>query len=266
MGLRFSHIRLSAFLAAALLLLALGGCSADRYFMVPKNNLEDIRGSVNTQRSTLVTMEENAKVRQQELLTEESRNTQAILEAIATQVEKPSCPPPEATRQCSQPEDQGLANRLQGKMIVGQLERFYLAGPGLVYKARIDSGAETSSIYGRNIEQFERDGTNWVRFEVPVPGSDDDWVAMEKEVSRMVRIIQSSSEESERRAVVRLQFAIGDHQQVAEFTLADRGNLTYDVLVGRNVIRDVMLIDVGQEYATELPATYRTTSNRGDTE
>jgi hypothetical protein len=89
---------------------------------------------------------------------------------------------------------------------------------------------------------------------------------MEKEISRRVKIIQSSADESERRVVVELQFAIGDHQQVAEFTLADRTNLTYEVLIGRNVLRDVMLIDVGKEFATELPESYLEQAANGEEE
>jgi hypothetical protein len=240
---------------AAILLLT--GCSADRYFMVPKSNLNELEASVKSQRATLVTMEGNASVRHQQVIEQNRSSTQTILNAIATQVEKPVCPPVPARQACPATDaSKGRADRLKGKVIVGEVENFYLAGPGLIYKARIDSGAETSSIDARNITRFERDGNNWVRFDVPVPGTDE-FVTLEKEVSRRVRIVQASTEEAERRVVVELQFFIGDHQQVAEFTLADRTNLTYEVLIGRNILRDVMLIDVGKEYATELPETIR---------
>ncbi|WP_420195706.1 MULTISPECIES: ATP-dependent zinc protease family protein [Marinobacter] len=244
--------------------LVITGCSADRYFMVPKNNMEDLRTSVQTQRATQVTMENNATVRHEQLLHKSDAATQTILDAIATQVERPVCPPAAAPVCPAVAENQGRADRLKGKLIVGEVEKFYLAGPGHIYTARIDSGAETSSIHARNVKRFERDGSNWVRFEVPVPGADGEWVTMEREISRRVRVIQASAEEAERRVVVELQFAIGDHQQVAEFTLADRTNLTYEVLIGRNVLRDVMLIDVGKEYATELPDSYRRRANNGD--
>ena len=239
-------------IAAAGLSVVLAGCSSDRYFMVPKEDLTELNSSVQSQRATLVTMEGNASVRHEQLLQREKLSTQTILEAIETRVEKPVCPPTPAQPVCPTLEDTGRADRLKGKVIVGEVEKFYLAGPGLVYTARIDSGAETSSLDARNITRFERDGSNWVRFDVPVPGTDE-LVTMEKEISRRVRIIQASAEDSERRVVVELQFAIGDHKQVAEFTLADRSNLTYEVLIGRNVLRDVMLIDVGKEFATELP-------------
>lgn len=265
MGYRFLQTRPFLTLAFSGLVLMLSGCASDRYFMVKKENVEDVRSSVHSQRATLVTMEQNAGVRHEQLLQENRESTQSILDAIATQVEKPSCPPPKAAPSCPSPsKNAGQADRLKGKVVVGEVEKFLLAEPGLVYTARIDSGAETSSIHARNIQRFERDGSNWVRFEVPVPGTEDEkWVSMEKEISRRVKIVQSSADESERRVVVELQFAIGDHQQVAEFTLADRKNLTYEVLIGRNVLRDVMLIDVGKEFATELPKSYLEQSGNG---
>ncbi|KPQ29568.1 MAG: putative protein conserved in archaea [Marinobacter excellens HL-55] len=264
MGYKFFRPRRFLLLTLPGLALVMAGCSADRYFMVSKEGVEDIRAGVNTQRSTLVTMENNASIRQNKLLEQNEAATQSILNAITTQVERPTCPP--ATQQVcpSVPENRGRADRLKGKVVVGELERFYLAGPGHTYTARIDSGAETSSIHARNVQRFERDGSNWVRFEVPVPGAKGEWVTMKREISRRVRVIQASAEEAERRVVVELQFAIGDHQQVAEFTLADRANLAYEVLIGRNILRDVMLIDVGKEFATELPDSYRKSTPKGD--
>ncbi|MFO8140447.1 MAG: RimK/LysX family protein [Marinobacter sp.] len=264
MGYKFFRPRRTVMLAIPGLALVLAGCSADQYFMVPKDGLKDIRTAVHTQRATLVTMENNATVRQEQLLQHNLTATQSILDAISTQVKRPSCPPAVQPVCPAVPENQGRADRLKGKVIVGELEKFYLAGPGHTYTARIDSGAETSSIHARDVQRFERDGSNWVRFEVPVPGADNEWATMERQISRRVRVIQASTDQAERRVVVELQFAIGNHQQVAEFTLADRANLTYEVLVGRNILRDVMLIDVGKEFATELPDAYRKRAANGD--
>lgn len=244
--------------------IVLSGCSANRYLMVPKDNLDDLKGAVQIQRATLVTMESNAHARHGKIVEANSESTKTILEAIEQKIEKPTCPVvpqracPPAARDT---QAKGRADRLKGKVIVGELEKFYLAGPGLVYDARIDSGAETSSLDARNITRFERDGNNWVRFDVPVPGTED-LVTMEKEISRRVKVIQSSADEADRRVVVELQFAIGDHQQVAEFTLTNRSHLTHTVLIGRNILRDVMLIDVGKEFATELPESL--TQKNGD--
>lgn len=91
-----------------------------------------------------------------------------------------------------------------------------------------------------------------MRFDIP--SSDGKGaISLERQLSRNVRILQSGSEHAEQRPVVELPFMIGDHRQSAEFTLTDRSHLKYPVLIGRNVLRDVMLVDVGQENLTRLP-------------
>lgn len=147
-----------------------------------------------------------------------------------------------------------VAASTNGKMIVGEIEPIYLFDPNLIYDARIDSGAQTSSIDARNITRFERDGKPWVRFDLPVPGAADKFVTLERRVVRNVRILQSTSANAQRRAVVHMQFAIGSHKQVAEFTLTGRDNLTFPILIGRNILRDIMLVDVGKQNKTKLPA------------
>lgn len=237
--------------AATVLLLLVSGCAADRYFMVEKKDLEALNTSIVNQSDHVTSLESHTDESFQALTRLNEESTQTILQAITEQVEKPVCPPAPKEPVCNVSDD-GRADSLEGKVIVGQVEKFYLVDPGLVYDARIDSGAETSSMDARNITRFERDGNNWVRFDIPVPDSED-LVTIEREVSRRVKIIQSSTDESERRVVVDLQFMIGDHRQQAEFTLTNREHLSHRVLIGRNILRDVMLIDVGKEFATELP-------------
>ena len=123
--------KLSVTALAGILLLT--GCSADRYFMVPKTDLNELGASVKTQRATLVTMEENAAVRHEQVISQNRSGTQTILDAITTQVEKPECPPVQAQKQCPTTDNsKGRADRLKGKVIVGEVENFYLAGPGLI--------------------------------------------------------------------------------------------------------------------------------------
>lgn len=141
---------------------------------------------------------------------------------------------------------------LEGKLLIGSVENVRITPPGLVLPARIDTGAESSSLDAREIREFKRDGDPWVRFRIAgTEGnlSDD----IEQPVVRHVRILQATTPEAERRPVVRLGIAIGSHTEVAEFTLSDREHLTYPVLVGRNVLTDVMVVDVGQSRIAPLP-------------
>lgn len=132
-----------------------------------------------------------------------------------------------------------------GKMIVGRHENVWLEDIQLSLPARIDTGAETASLDARNIELFERDGSRWVRFEILQPDTGEP-IALEKKLERRARIVQATSDEAERRSVIRLGVVIGDVRQYAEFTLSDRSHLDYQILIGRNVLNDVMVVDVSE--------------------
>lgn len=231
------------------------GCTADRYFMVERQDIDNLNNSLLEQQYVLKALDSHNRESLETLLHKTDNNREIILQAIQEKVQAPECPPVPEKAACDvtpDPRSQGRADRLKGKLVVGEKEHFLLMDPGLVYEARVDSGAETSSLDARNITRFERDGQNWVRFDIPDP-SGEGMLTLEREVSRRVRIISASAEDGQRRVVVDLQFMIGDHQQEAEFTLTNRESLSHRVLIGRNVLRDVMLVDVGREFATELP-------------
>lgn len=253
--------------AASLLALTalLSGCAGDTVF-VKHYEMQGLQEAVATQRSDLGQLRSSSEQQHEELKELNSESTRQIIDTITSRVKPPECPPPPKAEVCtvSSARDTGTSDRVKGKLVVGEVEKAYLVGPNFIYDARVDSGAETSSMDARNVRRFERDGQEWVRFDVPVPGKDEEFETLEREVVRNVRIIQANEEDYERRAVVELQFRIGDHEQKAEFTLSDRAHLTYPLLIGRNILRDVMLIDVGTEYSTELPRGIRTSAVRSD--
>ena len=59
---------------------------------------------------------------------------------------------------------------------------------------------------------------------------------------------QSPAAEAQRRPVVKLRVALGPIEQQREFTLADRSQYDYPVLIGRNFLRDVAVVDVARQY------------------
>lgn len=131
------------------------------------------------------------------------------------------------------------------KLVVGRREKVWIEALDMMLAARIDTGAETASLDARNIEEFERNGEAWVRFDIVDPESGEA-IAIEREVARFVRIIQSSTDATERRPVIELGIIIGSVRQEAEFTLSNRSHMDFQVLVGRNILRDLMVVDVGQ--------------------
>lgn len=118
-------------------------------------------------------------------------------------------------------------------------------------KAKLDTGALTSSIHAEEKELFERDGKKWVRFIVTDPG-------LKKPVrtrieAPLVRIakIKEPGGESVTREVVRLSFQIGERKMRGEFTLNNRANMLSPVLIGRNMIKDLGWVDPARTHLAD---------------
>ncbi|HAS64313.1 MAG TPA: ATP-dependent Zn protease [Vibrio sp.] len=133
-----------------------------------------------------------------------------------------------------------------GKLILGEKEWVYIPGLEQSFRARIDTGATTSSISAIDIVPFERDGKDWVKFKMAHEGVSSKEIALP--VERWVKIKQSSADGAQRRAVVHAWIEIGDMKDKTEFTLADRTHLSFPVLLGRSFFKDVAVVDVSQKY------------------
>jgi len=141
-----------------------------------------------------------------------------------------------------------------GLTTIGSVEGIRLLPPDHLFEARIDTGANTSSLDARDIEFFERDGDDYVRFTLAGEHfADRGAMELERPVSRFVEIIQASTDENERRAVIELQYRIGSIERVAEFTLSNRERLTYPALIGRNILRDLFTVDVSRQFILSDP-------------
>jgi hypothetical protein len=149
-----------------------------------------------------------------------------------------------ATNQCIDQPTQTVV--MSGdKMVVGELERVWIDPPGATVIARVDTGANVSSLHAGNLVEFERDGDDWVRFELTL---DDQTVILERPVTRHVRVFQQADQEGTRRPVISMRLQLGDVQDTYELSLADRAHLDYQMLLGRNFLSDVTLVDVGKQF------------------
>jgi len=130
------------------------------------------------------------------------------------------------------------------KHIIGAVEKVRLVPPNIVLKARIDTGAKTTSVDARNITPFERDGKQWVRFTCM---DGDKEHTIERKVIKTVQI-KRHEEESQDRYVVNMRIILGDVSQLIPVTLNDRDAYIYPVLIGRNFLRDYFIVDVAKKY------------------
>jgi hypothetical protein len=135
------------------------------------------------------------------------------------------------------------------KMLVGALELCDL--PDLEISnlnARIDTGAQTSSLHVDNIEEFDKDGQRWVSFDFHPDIHNVETIVRRQARMKGRRKIKSSNAQAEKRCVISTTFAIGGRRWRIQLTLTDRREMTYLMLIGRQAMRGKMMVDPEYEY------------------
>ena len=145
------------------------------------------------------------------------------------------------------PADEACADN-SGLVIIGEAEKVIIKSKDLRLKARIDTGAQTSSLGVVNQQPFERDGKKWLQFSVQDPNSGK-LIEFKRPVVRIAEIKRHGAKAQER-YVVRLKISLGSIEMEREFTLADRSKYTFPVLIGRNVLSGKYLVDVSRKFST----------------
>ena len=130
--------------------------------------------------------------------------------------------------------------------VIGAVEWASVEPGDISMEARIDTGAESTSIHAENIQLLERDGKRSVRFTILDPATDEA-VEMEKRFRRRVLLKQQAGE-MERRYVVRMWITLGETRARVDVTLTDRSGFDYPLLIGRNFLTDHMIVDVSQHH------------------
>jgi Uncharacterized protein conserved in archaea len=138
-----------------------------------------------------------------------------------------------------------LALGADNKLVIGRVEWAWLDIANQRFKARIDTGAASSLLYAADIQPFERNGSKWVRFQIPTVGEDR---LFESPLVRIKKIRQTNDGEVEKRPVVRLMVRIGDIIEDVEFNLSDRDSMIYPILLGRSFLQDIAVVDVSQKF------------------
>jgi hypothetical protein len=151
-----------------------------------------------------------------------------------------------------------------GSLAAGWREWVRLPGLGVgPVKAKLDTGARTSALHAFDLEEFEREGTDWVRFSIhPWQRSADDAVTVECPVHDR-RIIRSSTGHTQQRIVVRTEVELVGRTITTEVTLTRRDEMGFRMLVGREALRQGFLVDSGRSYVGGRPPRKVRRRNRG---
>lgn len=148
-----------------------------------------------------------------------------------------------------------MSKNWQGLTPLGWKEWVAFPDWGLDYiKAKVDTGAQTSSLHVEDPVEFMRDGKRWVEFTV-CPWQKNKMDALK--VSAPVvdhRPVRSSSGQQENRLVILVKLDLAGEQFEAELTLTNRDKMGFRMLLGREALSHRFVVMAGKSHlGTKAP-------------
>jgi hypothetical protein len=131
--------------------------------------------------------------------------------------------------------------------VLGWVEEVAVMDAGLKMHAKIDTGADNSSINASGINYFTRQGARWVRFSIQ--NRQGMKTVMERPLVRVAQIKRKEGGYIER-PVVNMDLCVGGQKVNSEVNLADRNHFKYLMLVGRSLLARRFLVDPESLYLT----------------
>lgn len=126
--------------------------------------------------------------------------------------------------------------------IIGRLDKIDLTDLELMdVEAKIDTGAYGCALHCHKIQLVEKDEQQTLKFQFKKRGK---WYYYEAFSEKNVK---SSTGISETRFVIKTSLVIFGKKQLVEFSLTDRSNMKFPILIGRKFLNKKYLVDVHQK-------------------
>jgi hypothetical protein len=121
-------------------------------------------------------------------------------------------------------------------------------------KAKVDTGADNSSLHAFNIERFTEDGVEKVRFEIhPRQRKRKPVIDCVAEVAGE-RKVKNPGGRLEVRPVIRTRLIVAGQELDALVNLTTRDEMTFRMLLGRRTVREHFIVDPGRSYIGDRPS------------
>ena len=115
-------------------------------------------------------------------------------------------------------------------------------------KAKVDTGARTSSLHGFDLRDFDDRGVHRVEFKIhPLQRDNDTAVTCVADVVDQ-RIVRDSGGHREERWVIETPLVIGPHTWMIELNLTSRDDMLFRMLLGRTAMRGRATVDPSRSY------------------
>jgi hypothetical protein len=142
-------------------------------------------------------------------------------------------------------------------IVLGWREWLALPQVGIgAIKAKIDSGARTSSLHVESLDEFEQDGQPWLRFTVLTGRRSAPEVHCVAPVADR-RTVSDSGGHVTMRWFIRTEFELAGQRWESEMNLTSRLHMLFPLLLGRDALRGRFLVDSASAYRCGRPTRRR---------
>lgn len=117
-------------------------------------------------------------------------------------------------------------------------------------KAKVDTGARTSSLHAFALQPFKENGKDRIRFEIHPKQNDTQTIITCVADIIDFRQVTDSGGHSEMRYVIRTPIKLGDLEWPIEITLAERDSMLFRMLLGRHAIRRRFVVNPARSFIT----------------
>jgi len=143
----------------------------------------------------------------------------------------------------------------QGRTVIGWREWVGMPEFGVIeVKAKVDTGADNSSLHAFDIERFSDGGIEMVRFEIhPRQRKRKPSIGCVAEVAGE-RKVRNPGGRLETRPVIRTTLVVAGEKLEALVNLTTRDEMTFRMLLGRRTVRGRFVVDPGRSYIGGRPS------------
>ncbi len=146
----------------------------------------------------------------------------------------------ETTKEVEASDTEQSTAKFQARRAVGYIERIKLYPERLYFDAKLAPGSEGNVLHAEELEKFQKDGKDWIRFKVT--DRKGKTVLLERLLVAS-RGVKTTKGKVKKRYTIRSGFCLGSRYMEVDFALADRSDFNEEARIGRDALAGHFVID-----------------------